>query len=492
MGLELAFLLFCDPRQPTPQNPNGSLPTPNPAGTRVTDYPAPRRPATTTRVLPGAAAVGIRTAEAAPSPGRPHLSRVARTPDSPSKDRGCAAGSRPSTRRPRTAGLPGTSPLPPPAHMAAGRPRPRPRGPRSPEEGGGGGDSGWGRRERGRRARGVKEEERVPTGREGRRRAEEVRRPQRRRGGAGVYLGAEVRALDAQLDAGGTLELGLAAAAVRLAHARLHGRHAAWLLEERLTEEEEEEEERGQRRGQRPSQGRSSARGAWARKQEERRAGPDHAARPAPAPRAQLAPRPAAFAPPPPAAPASRRQARTWGLRGIVAETSAGSAWSHACPGRERTPGPGQGRPGAAGGKGPSCLAPRVSRETALWSCLTGSRGLECPPHSQEVGKGAPLLCVGHPAASWKRKVIHFLKFRFSRILPALRPKDHHSVIHKKGSQRAVRRWAEICINPPSCLIFFMYTPPFTMYNASNSNTATTRYSIKQFGVIPVGYLKGE
>lgn len=48
----------------------------------------------------------------------------------------------------------------------------------------------------------------------------------------GGYLRAEVRALDAQLDAGGALELGLAAAAVRLAHPRLHRRHAAWLPEE--------------------------------------------------------------------------------------------------------------------------------------------------------------------------------------------------------------------------------------------------------------------
>lgn len=50
--------------------------------------------------------------------------------------------------------------------------------------------------------------------------------------GVGGYLRAEVRALDAQLDAGGALELGLAAAAVRLAHPRLHRRHAAWLPEE--------------------------------------------------------------------------------------------------------------------------------------------------------------------------------------------------------------------------------------------------------------------
>lgn len=47
--------------------------------------------------------------------------------------------------------------------------------------------------------------------------------------GRGRYLRTEVRALDAQLEAGGALELGLAAAAVRLAHPRLHGRHAAWL-----------------------------------------------------------------------------------------------------------------------------------------------------------------------------------------------------------------------------------------------------------------------
>lgn len=53
---------------------------------------------------------------------------------------------------------------------------------------------------------------------------EEARR-RRRRGVAGVYLRAKVRALDAQFDAGGTLELGLAAAAVCLAHPCLHGRH---------------------------------------------------------------------------------------------------------------------------------------------------------------------------------------------------------------------------------------------------------------------------
>lgn len=207
----------------------------------------------------------------------------------------------------------------------------------------------------------MEEEERVPTGREGRLRGEQVRRQWRRRGGAGVYLGAEVRALDAQLDAGGTLELGLAAAAVGLAHPRLHGRHAAWLLEERLTEEEEEEEEGGQRRGQRPSRGRSSARRAWARKQEERRAGPDHAARPAPAPRAQLAPRPAAFAPPPPAAPASRRQARTWGLEG---------AWRRSPPApRGLTCVPDQRDLLAPGGEGqvrPGGRAPHVLRSLYL------------------------------------------------------------------------------------------------------------------------------
>lgn len=116
-------------------------------------------------------------------------------------------------------------------------------------------------------------------------------------GEAGVYLRAEVRALDAQLDAGGALELGLAAATVRLAHTRLHRRHAAWPLEERLTEEEGEEggrngwAEGGQGRGERPRRGRSSDRQAWAREEEEERgACPEHVARPAPAPRAQLAP----------------------------------------------------------------------------------------------------------------------------------------------------------------------------------------------------------
>lgn len=57
-----------------------------------------------------------------------------------------------------------------------------------------------------------------------------------------TFLRAEVRALDAQFDAGGTLELGLAAAAVRLAYPCLHGRHAARLLEERFSEEEERSE----------------------------------------------------------------------------------------------------------------------------------------------------------------------------------------------------------------------------------------------------------
>ena len=51
-----------------------------------------------------------------------------------------------------------------------------------------------------------------------------------------TFLRAEVRVLDAQLDAGGTLELGLAAATIRLAHMHLQGHHAAWLLEESLTE----------------------------------------------------------------------------------------------------------------------------------------------------------------------------------------------------------------------------------------------------------------
>lgn len=63
--------------------------------------------------------------------------------------------------------------------------------------------------------------------------------------GVGGYLRAEVRALDAQLDAGGTLQLGLAAAAVRLANPRLHRRHAACLPEE----EEEEEWEGGKAEG---------------------------------------------------------------------------------------------------------------------------------------------------------------------------------------------------------------------------------------------------
>lgn len=46
-------------------------------------------------------------------------------------------------------------------------------------------------------------------------------------GGAAAHLRAEVRALDAQLDAGGTLELGILAAALRLAlPSGLGARHA--------------------------------------------------------------------------------------------------------------------------------------------------------------------------------------------------------------------------------------------------------------------------
>lgn len=241
---------------------------------------------------------------------------------------------------------------------------------------------------------GVEEEERVPTGREGRHRGKEVRQRRRRRGRAGGYLGAEVRALDAQLDAGGTLELGLAAAAVRLAHPRLHGRHAAWLLEERLTEEEEEEAARGQGRGQRPSRGRSSACRAWARKREERRAGPDHAARPAPAPRAQLAPRPVAFAPPPPAAPASRRLECTWGPRGSLAETCVGPAGSQVCARRVRPPGARRQRPGAARGAGPSRLVVSVPRETAP------GRALLNVPHTHRRWERAPSSSAVVPPAA--------------------------------------------------------------------------------------------
>lgn len=49
----------------------------------------------------------------------------------------------------------------------------------------------------------------------------------------GPHLRAEVGALDAQLEAGGALQLGLAAAARRLADAGLHGRHAAGLPQAR-------------------------------------------------------------------------------------------------------------------------------------------------------------------------------------------------------------------------------------------------------------------
>lgn len=62
----------------------------------------------------------------------------------------------------------------------------------------------------------------------GRKRGEEARVA-----APGPHLRAEVGALDAQLEAGGALQLGLAAAARRLADAGLHGRHAAGLPQAR-------------------------------------------------------------------------------------------------------------------------------------------------------------------------------------------------------------------------------------------------------------------
>lgn len=61
------------------------------------------------------------------------------------------------------------------------------------------------------------------------------------------HLRAEVGALDAQLEAGGALQLGLAAAAGRLADAALHGRHAARLPQARRGELREELPARGRR-----------------------------------------------------------------------------------------------------------------------------------------------------------------------------------------------------------------------------------------------------
>lgn len=54
-----------------------------------------------------------------------------------------------------------------------------------------------------------------------------------------AFLRAEIGALNAQLETGGALQLGLAATARRLADAGLHGRHAAGLPQAR----------RGERRG---------------------------------------------------------------------------------------------------------------------------------------------------------------------------------------------------------------------------------------------------
>lgn len=103
--------------------------------------------------------------------------------------------------------------------------------------------------------------------------------------GVGGYLRAEVRALDAQLDAGGTLELGLAAAAVRLAHPCLHRRHAAWLPEEGGTAKG-----RGERERERPSRGRNSD--CRPKRRTRRSRTHPYAARPAYSAHARPAPRP--------------------------------------------------------------------------------------------------------------------------------------------------------------------------------------------------------
>lgn len=106
-----------------------------------------------------------------------------------------------------------------------------------------------------------------------------------------AFLRAEVRALDAQLDAGGTLELGLAAAAVRLAHPRLHRRHAAWLPEEGGTATGRGE---GPSRGGAPMAGLGAGPGGPGPAPTQRAPAPSAHARPGPRPlaRAHLLPRP--------------------------------------------------------------------------------------------------------------------------------------------------------------------------------------------------------
>lgn len=116
----LVYLLSATPTVPGNSLFKGQRVSSDPQSRRdQSDYPAPQPPATKIRAPPGAAAVTTRTAGAAAFPRRPHLSRVARTPGSPSPGRGCAVRTGPSTRGPSAAERLRASPLPPPAHMAA-------------------------------------------------------------------------------------------------------------------------------------------------------------------------------------------------------------------------------------------------------------------------------------------------------------------------------------------------------------------------------------
>lgn len=73
----------------------------------------------------------------------------------------------------------------------------------------------------------------APRSRRGEGEAGKKRGEEARVAAPGPHLRAEVGALDTQLEAGGALQLGLAAAARRLADAGLHGRHAAGLPQAR-------------------------------------------------------------------------------------------------------------------------------------------------------------------------------------------------------------------------------------------------------------------
>lgn len=281
---------------------------------------------------------------------------------------------------------------------------------------------GRGRGGRKRSLRRWEEEECVPTGREGWRGGK--RRESAAAAAAGVYLRAEVRALDAQFDAGGTLELGLAAAAVRLAYPCLHGRHAARLLEERFSEEEEE--------GGRPSRGGEEGRaGGGARpggagRGRKRLAGPALTTlRAPPPPRARSwrpAPRPK---PPPPG------RARTWGPRGNAAETTCSATTPAEFPRGVRPPGAGRRRPGEAGQERPTCLAPSVPKERyPVVPYRLNPSALYVPHVRRLLERALHSSVLVHLAAPWKMKVIPF--FKFYCLLCTLRPKDHRSFTKKK------------------------------------------------------------